>query len=220
MKNELYEVATKRKTMPNELMKICKKCKTLKNNLDFQISGNKKWSRNECKSCIKIRSKQYNKTKEGLIKYMYRQEIYGSKKRNHHLPTYTKKEFKEWLYSQTKFHKLFDNWKRLDYQKDYIPSVDRKDDSIGYTMDNIQLMTWAENKVKADQDRISGKLITLQNKKVNQYSKNGYILAEYHSLKDAERGTGVSRTSISKVCKGELKTAGGYIWKFKGVKYV
>ena len=41
---------------------------------------------------------------------------------------------------------------------------------------------------------------------------------EYESAADAMRKTGVDRSSISKVCYGTMKTAGGYHWCFKGQK--
>lgn len=36
----------------------------------------------------------------------------------------------------------------------------------------------------------------------------------YISINDASRSTGVSRVTISKVCRGIRKTSGGYHWKF------
>lgn len=47
------------------------------------------------------------------------------------------------------------------------------------------------------------------------YNKQGSIVAEYVSAKEAEDITSVLRTSISSVCKGKRKSAGGFIWKYK-----
>ena len=44
-------------------------------------------------------------------------------------------------------------------------------------------------------------------------SLDGTIISEYPSAMDAERQTGVKH--ISKVCRGERKSAGGFIWKYK-----
>lgn len=41
----------------------------------------------------------------------------------------------------------------------------------------------------------------------------GNIIAEYKSLTDASRKTGINLTSISNVCNGKRNTAGGYIWR-------
>ena len=51
---------------------------------------------------------------------------------------------------------------------------------------------------------------------VVQISKNGDVIAEYKSLRTAERETGIHYTSISKAAHGHLGLAGGYKWKFKG----
>ncbi len=48
-----------------------------------------------------------------------------------------------------------------------------------------------------------------------QFDLKGQLIAEYGSQSEAERKTGISNTGISRACAGELKTAGGFIWKFK-----
>lgn len=53
------------------------------------------------------------------------------------------------------------------------------------------------------------------NKSVLQFSKNGVFIKEFISLNQAERETNISSDTISRCCKGKLKTSGGYIWKYK-----
>jgi hypothetical protein len=50
--------------------------------------------------------------------------------------------------------------------------------------------------------------------KVTKYTLDDVFIREYDSLADAEKETGIFQTHISKVCRGERKTAGGYIWKY------
>ena len=52
-------------------------------------------------------------------------------------------------------------------------------------------------------------------KAVIQFSNTGYFIAEYQSIMEAERTTGCNKGSICKCCKGNLKSTGGYIWKYK-----
>lgn len=52
-------------------------------------------------------------------------------------------------------------------------------------------------------------------KPVLQIRKDGEVLCEYISMVDAERKTGVDNSKICACCKGNRKTAGGYIWKYK-----
>lgn len=165
-----------------------------------------------CKKCCSEYREEYMKTKDGLVSRIYGNQNASSRKRGHNSVSYSKEELKEWLYSQEKFHLLYDNWKRLDFQKEYVPSVDRKDDYIGYTISNIQLMTWSENREKGHKDRKCG-INNKHSKSIVQYSMEGKKLSVFHSIMEAERKTGIDNGNISKCCLGKSKSAGGYIWK-------
>jgi hypothetical protein len=52
-------------------------------------------------------------------------------------------------------------------------------------------------------------------KKVYQYTISGDFVAEYKSAHDAARTLNIQFTNICKVCRGERKTAGGFVWRFK-----
>ena len=101
-----------------------------------------------CRECETKAVAKYQRTKKGVIGTIYNRQTRSSKSRGHRPPEYTKKEFKEWIVSQTLFHELYDEWKQSGYLKRLKPSVDRKCDDIHYCMNNIQLMTWEENNAK------------------------------------------------------------------------
>lgn len=50
---------------------------------------------------------------------------------------------------------------------------------------------------------------------VLQIDSHGKIVNEFKSIKKASEFTSVSRSSIGYCCRGKLKSAGGYIWKYK-----
>lgn len=50
---------------------------------------------------------------------------------------------------------------------------------------------------------------------VLQYSTSGELLAEFASMHEASKATGVSTGSISGACSGRQRTAGGYVWTLK-----
>ena len=54
-------------------------------------------------------------------------------------------------------------------------------------------------------------------KGVIQYDKNNNIIKIYPSLTEASIITGININSISFVCKGKRKSAGGYIWKYEKI---
>ncbi len=185
--------------------KICRKCETPDTGSNFYSK------QNICKACEKLDKKLYHRTKLGLVTTIYSNQKKKSKKRGHPLPTYSKTELKEWLFSQEHFHVLYDNWKRLDFQSVYVPSVDRKDDYIGYTIGNIQLMSWGSNNTKGHSDRKTGKN-NKANKTVYQLDKDKNLINTFHSISEAFRATGVSRAGIHSVLSGECKYAHGFIW--------
>ena len=49
-------------------------------------------------------------------------------------------------------------------------------------------------------------------KPILQYTLDGQFVAEYMSMKEASRQTGICISSISDCCNNKLKTAGGYKW--------
>jgi group I intron endonuclease len=57
-------------------------------------------------------------------------------------------------------------------------------------------------------------------KAITQYTRDGVLIKEYKSITEAVEQTGVDRTTISKVCRGDprYKTAGGFVWKFVETK--
>jgi group I intron endonuclease len=51
-------------------------------------------------------------------------------------------------------------------------------------------------------------------KKVTQFTLLGNTIANFHSVAEASRKTGISKTSISRCCRGEREQTGGFIWKY------
>lgn len=55
-----------------------------------------------------------------------------------------------------------------------------------------------------------------KSKKVLQYTLDGKFIDEYISTREAERKTKIPNQHIGQCCLGKRKTAGGYVWKYKG----
>jgi group I intron endonuclease len=51
-------------------------------------------------------------------------------------------------------------------------------------------------------------------RKVCQYSLNDEILGQYNSVAEASLRTGLSKTCISRCCRGERKSSSGFLWKY------
>ena len=162
------------------------------------------------------RVKTYQKTKEGVSAVIYNTQKRNSKLRGHRPPEYNLKELREWLYSQTKFHELYNEWKLSGYKKNLKPSVDRKHDAIHYCFSNIQLMTWRENNEKS----FKTMSVDLSKcKEVHQYTKEGEYVATYHSIAEAckmNKGFGIS--NIARVARGERKSHKNFLWTYSKIK--
>jgi len=157
---------------------------------------------------------KYQKTKKGIVTVIYNSQKQSSKRRGHPMPSYTLKELRQWMYSQKEFHELYDQWKASGYDRWLKPSCDRLDDYKPYTLDNLRVVTWKDNNRRSHRDMKNG-VNNKQSKTVLQFTLNGEFVAEYYSMHNAERLTGILEGGISNVCRGVRKTAGGFIWKFK-----
>ena len=167
-----------------------------------------------CRKCGWESDKNYRRTKKGMVPKMHSTLRGNSKIRGDVMPDFSAKELREWLFAQPLFHELYNDWKNSDYKKELKPSIDRLNDYEPYTFSNIQLMTWAENKAKGYADRKSGKNGKV-NKAVVQLTRSGKLVNEYHSIKHAGRINNISDAMIVHVCKGRIKSAGGYVWMYK-----
>ena len=159
------------------------------------------------------RKKIYFRTKKGLVVNIARTQVKNSKVRGMDRPTYSRVELQDWLYSQTLFHELYDKWKASGYEKNLRPSVNRLNDYLGYSMSNIEIMTWEENRQKYIKDVTTG-VNNKVNRSVSQYTKEGELVDTYHSARFAERELGYGGDSIGKVCRGVRDSLEGFIWKY------
>ena len=160
---------------------------------------------------------KFKQTKSGVVSQIFGDQKKSCNRRGHDMPDYTRKELKQWMYSKSEFHELYNKWKNNAFTTYLKPSIDRIDDSQTYSFDNIQIMTWGENKAKGHSDTRSGKLIhgNKPHTKVVQLDKEENFIAEYVSQNEASRQTGISQGNIGECCKGLRRSCGGYKWEYK-----
>lgn len=194
-------------------MKECSNCFEIKIESDFYKSG-KGTLRSNCKKCSDTKEINYRRTIKGLILGIYRSQVGSSKKRGHKPPSYSKEYLLKWVQLQPNFEKLYNNWVESGYKKDLKPSVNRLKDNIPYTHDNIELVTWKENKEDQYNKSKNGE-IGNELKPIIKYSTEGIQIKEFTSINEAVRETGLAQGNLWKVLNGIGKTLGGYIWKYK-----
>ena len=147
------------------------------------------------------------------------------------MPNYSKQELKDWILTQPNYKDVIDNWRANNHTRNSSPSVDRKDDYLPYTLNNLkQFMSWGEHNKKSRADRKNGINNKHSKAVVGTNIKTGEIV-EFYSMHEAERRLGISSSLISGVCIGKKqkkgknkngetrysipKSAGGYKWEYK-----
>lgn len=153
-------------------------------------------------------SDKYRRSIKGLVSNLYGHQRANT--RNHGQPIYTKEEFRDWILSQPHFNSMYNDWVDSDYSSRLTPSVDRIEEDKGYTLNNIQLMTWESNDRKED-----GRRAKRLSKAVIGISLETGEEVEYSSVSKAARELGISRTHIPDACSGKYKHCGGYTWQYK-----
>ena len=106
---------------------------------------------------------------------------------------------------------------------DNLPHVNHKDENkLNNHADNLEWCTPSYNNAYGTKgDRTSQSQMNRADcsKAVIQYDLKGNYIAEYPSVSEAQRQTGISRTCIGNICRNvgnkTYQTAGGYIWRWR-----
>lgn len=164
----------------------------------------------------KQRRKRY-RTVSGKITNIYEGMQQRSNKNNYGDVAFSKGELLDMAENSPIFMKLFEAWVLSGYSRDYAPSFDRADDYKGYSWGNFnKWMCLKDNRSKAHADMLSGKN-RKRSRAVLQYSLDGVLIKEYHSMRNAEIVTGINNSNIGRACSRlhSEQTAGGYRWEYK-----
>ncbi len=180
-------------------MKRCKRSKIHKHQDHFKEV-------NICIDCRREMNIARDRSVVGMIKIIYQSQKTNSIQRSHHLPDYTIEELLV-FYNQND-NGLHKRWVESGYDKDLKPSVDRIDSELSYTLDNIEMMTWAENNAKGRTER---------HKRVMQITRLGEVIGVFDSIKDASAETGIPASTIHYGCNNDKKKTFGqskFKWKY------
>jgi len=152
---------------------------------------------------------KFHRTKKGLISKIYYSQCHRRKRKGNSLPKYTLLELKDWAFSQKEFHILFDNWKKSKYLKDLIPSFDRILSTKGYSLNNIQILTWKENDEKGKQEKSTGRNKSEIIQSINLITNEKL---EFNTYREASKSTGENISTIS-LCINNNRNSRKFNWE-------
>jgi hypothetical protein len=113
------------------------------------------------------------------------------------LPILSKPDFVLWSRgSASNLIPLRETWVKSGYLKDLVPSINRIDPSKGYTIDNMEWITWKENRSKAKHPR------KLTDAQINEIRHLGDTTDRPYA--DIARQYGVDRTNVSLIVKRKI----------------
>ena len=149
----------------------------------------------------RVKSLNYHSTgKEGIL----RQKT--TKKLGYKLVTLSKNGKKEFF----RVHRLVAQ--AFIPNQDNLPCINHKDEKPSNNrVDNLEWCTYQYNNCYGDRLKKSAAKKSI---KINQYTLDGEFIQEWLSAKEIERQLGFAHENIAKCCKGKIKYAYGFLWKY------
>lgn len=144
-------------------------------------------------------TQKYRKTAKGVLTNMYNHMV----KRNKVF--FELNTFQDKYLQDKKFIRLFKEWEKSNYNKQLKPSIDRIDNKKGYFFENMQMLTWAENRFK--QSATDGK----RGRKPQVIQMLGdKVIKIYQSQRHCVKELGISQSNLSSVLNGKRNYVNGY----------
>lgn len=95
---------------------------------------------------------------------------------------------------------------------DNLPEVNHKDEDISNcTVENLE---WCTSKYNANYGTRNERCAASLSKPIKQYTKEGELVKEWNSIKDASRECNFNDAAIIRCCKGKQKTSYGFMWEY------
>lgn len=148
-------------------------------------------------------------TARGVLTRIYHAMRGRCREKGRPLPDFTLQEFHERFLNDPLYLKLYRGWIWSAFDKYKKPSFDRIDPLKSYTLGNLELVTWRENRDRADKTA----LIT-SSTQVIMCDKDGREIKMFNSVREAAVAARCQESGIVACCRGRYTQSGGYKWKY------
>jgi len=154
------------------------------------------------KESQRLANERYRRSPKGVLTHSFGHQS------NRRGVEYTLEQLHGMFLDDDKFLRLHSEWVSSGYVRGKRPVIDRLDRRKGYTLNNIQVLTWDENRYKQRME-----IRHLKRKPVAQYSGDN-LIATYKSVNHAAQAMGVAQSAISRALKKPHYTCSCFTWRF------
>lgn len=154
--------------------------------------------------------KRYRRTSKGYLRNLY----HGMNERNRNkgfgdLP-FSLDDFVNKYIKHYDFVMLFEIYMNSDFDKNYAPSIDRINPNLGYFYENMQFITWKDNKEKGYKEGSR-----MRSRSVNMFDyKTGELLMTFNSANEASHHMNLQQSNIVKNLKGIRNKVKNYNFEY------
>lgn len=135
--------------------------------------------------------KKYRRSKKGVLTNIYDHLKRRNKAKFGMELTFTSKEFQEKYIDDNDFLNIYNGWVDSGYQYYKKPSVDRKNPDEPYIFENMQFMTWEENRKKGEKER--SRIVT----SISMFDLDGKHIKDFDSVKQNEEAVEMINNVLS-----------------------
>ena len=96
---------------------------------------------------------------------------------------------------------------------DNLPIINHKDENP--SNNNVENLEWCSIKYNNTYGTRLERSAIARSKPIKQFSKDGIFIKDWINAREIERELGYKHSCISQCCSGKLKSAHGYIWRYK-----
>lgn len=93
------------------------------------------------------------------------------------------------------------------------PQVNHKDENKHNNC--IYNLEWCTKEYNENYGTRNNRIANTLSKKVNQYDLQGNLIKKWFNLREITLNTNYKKITIMYCCRGKLKTAYGYVWKYE-----
>lgn len=106
---------------------------------------------------------------------------------------------------------MYKEWIDSGYKKEKKPSIDRINYKLPYTLKNIHMISWGDNRYKQSMERRKrGKSIIMK--------KNDIYVCRFESVREAVKKTGFNQSGISSCLSKKYKSTFGHQFEYEVIE--